>query len=87
MDTCYHHTDAPDLPLRRSPTDRVARPHLKPDYTATIGLDRNQTRALIAAGPRDRNSSLEPNLVRKRQRRRGPVECVVICSVTLTING
>lgn len=31
------------------PTDGVARPVADPDYTATVGLDRDQARALVAA--------------------------------------
>ena len=38
----------------RIPTAGVARPVVDPDYTATIGLDRDQVRALVVAADADR---------------------------------
>ncbi len=38
----------------RIPTAGVARPMVDPDYTATIGLDRDQVRALVAVADADR---------------------------------
>ena len=38
----------------RIPTAGVARPVVDPDYTATVGLDRDQVRALVAAADADR---------------------------------
>jgi len=35
------------------PTQGVARPVVDPDYTATVGLDRDQARALVAAADAD----------------------------------
>jgi integrase/recombinase XerD len=35
------------------PADGVARPVVDPDYTATVGLDRDQARALVAAADAD----------------------------------
>ena len=35
------------------PTDGVARPVVDPDYTATVGLDRDQARALVTAADAD----------------------------------
>jgi hypothetical protein len=58
MDTGYRHTTAHDLPIRRIPTHRVTRPHL--DHTATTGLDRTQTKALIAAPQADTGPSAVP---------------------------
>ena len=40
-------------PGRPDPTAGVARPMVDPDYTATIGLDRDQARALVAAADAD----------------------------------
>ena len=37
----------------RIPTEGVARPVVDPDYTVTVGLDRDQARALVAAADRD----------------------------------
>jgi hypothetical protein len=50
MDPRYRYTAIHDLLIRRIPADGVARRLVDPDYTATIRLDRDQTRALIAAG-------------------------------------
>lgn len=44
----YRHAAAHDL-ITRVPTDGVRRPVVDPDHTATVGLDRAQARALIAA--------------------------------------
>ena len=41
-------------PGRPDPDGGVARPMVDPDYTATIGLDRDQVRALVAAADADR---------------------------------
>lgn len=48
----YRHAAAHDL-ITHSPTAGVTRPTIDPDYTATIGLDRDQARALIAAADAD----------------------------------
>jgi hypothetical protein len=37
----------------RVPTEGVARPVVDPDYTATVGLDRDQARSLVAAADAD----------------------------------
>ena len=50
----YRYCAAHDL-VDRIPTAGVARPMVDPDYTATIGLDRDQTRALVAAADADRD--------------------------------
>ena len=41
-------------------TEGVARPVVDPDYTATIGLDRDQARALVAAGLAEGSGRLAP---------------------------
>jgi len=38
------------------PTEGVKRPVVDPDYTATIGLDRDQARAVVAAADHDRGA-------------------------------
>jgi site-specific recombinase XerD len=48
----YKHAAAHDL-IAGIPTDGVRRPEVDPDYTATIGLDREEARALIAAADAD----------------------------------
>ena len=48
----YRYCAAHDL-VDRIPTAGVARPMVDPDYTATIGLDRDQVRALVAAADAD----------------------------------
>jgi site-specific recombinase XerD len=48
----YRYCAAHDL-VDRIPTAGVARPVVDPDYTATIGLDRDQARALLAAADVD----------------------------------
>ena len=40
-------------PDRPRPPDGVARPVVDPDYTATVGLDRDQAGALVAAADAD----------------------------------
>ena len=53
LSSFYRYCAAHDL-VDRIPTAGVARPVVDPDYTATIGLDRDQTRALVAAADADR---------------------------------
>ncbi len=53
LSSFYRHCAAHDL-MDRIPTAGVARPVVDPDYTATIGLTREQARALVAAADRDR---------------------------------
>jgi site-specific recombinase XerD len=48
----YRYCAAHDL-IGRVPTEGVARPVVDPDYTATVGLDRDQARALVAAADAD----------------------------------
>jgi site-specific recombinase XerD len=48
----YRYCAAHDL-VDRIPTAGVARPTVDPDYTATVGLDRDQARALLAAADAD----------------------------------
>ena len=48
----YRYCAAHDL-TGRVPTQGVARPVVDPDYTATVGLDRDQARALVAAADAD----------------------------------
>jgi site-specific recombinase XerD len=48
----YRYCAAHDL-IGRVATDGVARPVVDPDYTATVGLDRDQARALVAAADAD----------------------------------
>lgn len=52
----YRHATTHDL-ITHSPTAGVTRPTIDPDYTATIGLDRDQAHALIAAADADRGRS------------------------------
>ena len=52
LSSFYRYSVAHGL-IGRVPTDGVARPMVDPDYTATVGLDRNQTRALVAAADAD----------------------------------
>ncbi len=47
LSSFYRYCAAHDL-IGRVPTDGVARPVVDPDYTATVGLDRDQARALVA---------------------------------------
>jgi integrase/recombinase XerD len=48
LSSFYRYCAAHDL-TGRIPTQGVARPAVDPDYTATVGLDRDQARALVAA--------------------------------------
>jgi integrase/recombinase XerD len=52
LSSFYRYCAAHDL-TGRVPTDGVARPVVDPDYTATVGLDRDQARALVAAADAD----------------------------------
>jgi site-specific recombinase XerC len=47
LSSFYRYCAAHDL-AGRVPTQGVARPVVDPDYTATVGLDRDQARALVA---------------------------------------
>jgi site-specific recombinase XerD len=53
LSSFYRYCAAHDL-AGQVPTVGVARPMVDPDYTATIGLDRDQARALVAAADADR---------------------------------
>ena len=53
LSSFYRYCAAHDL-VDRIPTAGVARPGVDPDYTATIGLDRDEARALVAAADADR---------------------------------
>ena len=53
LSSFYRYCAAHDL-VDRIPTAGVARPVVDADYTATIGLDRDQVRALVAAADADR---------------------------------
>ena len=53
LSSFYRYCAAHDL-ISRIPTVGVARPQVDPDYTATVGLDRDQARTLVAAADRDR---------------------------------
>jgi site-specific recombinase XerD len=53
LSSFYRYCATHDL-VGRIPTAGVARPTVDPDYTATIGLDRDQARALLAAADADR---------------------------------
>ena len=53
LSSFYRYCAAHDL-VDRIPTAGVARPVVDADYTATIGLDRDQGRALVAAAGADR---------------------------------
>jgi site-specific recombinase XerD len=52
LSSFYRYCAAHDL-TGRVPTHGVARPAVDPDYTATVGLDRDQARALVAAADAD----------------------------------
>jgi integrase/recombinase XerD len=52
LSSFYRYCAAHDL-IARVPTQGVARPVVDPDYTATVGLDRDQARALVAAADAD----------------------------------
>ena len=53
LSSFYRYCAAHDL-VDRIPTAGVARPVVDPDYTATVGLARDQARALVAAADADR---------------------------------
>jgi site-specific recombinase XerD len=52
LSSFYRYCATCDL-IGRVPTAGVARPAVDPDYTATVGLDRDQARALVAAADAD----------------------------------
>jgi len=52
LSSFYRYCAAHDL-IGRVPTQGVARPVVDPDYTATVGLDRDQARALVADADAD----------------------------------
>ena len=52
LSSFYQYCAAHDL-IGRIPTQGVARPVVDPDYTATVGLDWAQARALFAAADAD----------------------------------
>jgi len=52
LSSFYRYCAAHDL-IGRNPAQGVARPVVDPDYTATVGLDRDQARALVAAADAD----------------------------------
>jgi integrase/recombinase XerD len=52
LSSFYRYCASHDL-TGRVPTHGVARPVVDPDYTATVGLDRDQARALVAAADAD----------------------------------
>jgi site-specific recombinase XerD len=52
LSSFYRYCAAHDL-IGRVPTQGVARPAVDPDYTATVGLDRDQARALVTAADAD----------------------------------
>ena len=52
LSSFYRYCAAQDL-IGRVPTEGVDRPVVDPDYTATVGLDRDQARALVAAADAD----------------------------------
>jgi integrase/recombinase XerD len=53
LSSFYRYAAGHDLLPGPVPTDGVTRPVVDPDYTATVGLDRDQTRALLAAADTD----------------------------------
>ena len=53
LSSFYRYCAAHDL-IGRIPVAGVTRPVVDPDYTATIGLDRDQARALVTAADADR---------------------------------
>ena len=70
LSSFYRYCAAHDL-IGRVPTRGVARPVVDPDYTATVGLDRDQARALVAAAgisdvttapPEGRHKSVRPRV-------------------------
>jgi integrase/recombinase XerD len=52
LSSFYRYCAAHDL-IGRVPTEGVARPVVDPDFTATVGLDRDQARALVTAADAD----------------------------------
>jgi integrase/recombinase XerD len=52
LSSFYRYCAAHDV-IGQVPTAGVARPAVDPDYTATVGLDRDQARALVAAADAD----------------------------------
>ena len=58
LSSLYRYCSAHDL-IGRVPTDGVARPVVDPDYTATVGLDRDQARALVAAAAADADTGAQ----------------------------
>jgi site-specific recombinase XerD len=55
LSSFYRYCAAHDL-VARIPTAGVARPVVDPDYTATVGLARDEARALVAAADADRGA-------------------------------
>ena len=55
LSSFYRYCAVHDL-IGRIPVAGVARPVVDPDYTTTIGLDRDQARALLEAADRDRGA-------------------------------
>lgn len=55
LSSFYRYCAAHDL-IGRVPTDGVVRPVVDPDYTATVGLDRDQARTLVATAYADTGS-------------------------------
>jgi site-specific recombinase XerD len=53
LSSFYRYCATPDL-TTRIPTAGVARPVVDPDYTATVGLARDEARSLVAAADADR---------------------------------
>ncbi len=58
LSSLYRYCSAHDL-IGRVPADGVARPVVDPDYTATVGLDRDQARALVAAAAADADTGAQ----------------------------
>jgi site-specific recombinase XerD len=52
LSSFYRYRAAYDL-IGRVPTEGLARPAVDPDYTAKVGLNRDQARALVAAADAD----------------------------------
>jgi site-specific recombinase XerD len=63
LSSFYRYCVAHDL-VGRVPTHGVARPSVDPDYTATVGLDRDQARALVAPADAD-TGQLSPHSLRR----------------------
>jgi site-specific recombinase XerD len=53
LSSFYRYCAAAGVLAGRLPTDGVARPAVDPDFTATVALDRDQARALVAAADAD----------------------------------